>query len=130
MELRVAQDASTEQRFRLLQRWYRERLREQARPLLQKWQHEMGVELADWGIKHLKTKWGTCSIEARRIWMNLGLAKKPASCLEYIVVHELTHLLERNHNERFTAIMDKHLPTWRMCRKELNAEIDLAVTIT
>ncbi len=70
----------------------------------------------------MKTKWGTCNIEARRIWVNLELAKKPASCLEYIVVHELTHLLERNHTERFTAIMDRYLPTWRMSRKELNSE--------
>jgi predicted metal-dependent hydrolase len=90
--------------------------------LLEKWQAILGVRAGEFGIKKMKTKWGTCNIEARRIWVNLELAKKPASCLEYIVVHELTHLLERQHNGRFAAIMDKHLPTWRMNRKELNSE--------
>jgi len=69
----------------------------------------------------MKTKWGACNIEARRIWLNLELAKKPIQCLEYIVVHELAHLIERNHNDRFTAILDRHLPQWRLYRQELNA---------
>ena len=68
----------------------------------------------------MKTKWGTCSVEARRIWLNLELAKKPVQCLEYIVVHELVHLIERHHNDHFISIMDKHLPQWRFCRQELN----------
>ena len=69
----------------------------------------------------MKTKWGTCSVEARRIWLNLELAKKPVQCIEYIVVHELVHLIERHHNDRFVSIMDKHLPQWRLQRQELNA---------
>ncbi len=105
-----------------MQQWYRQHLRALIPSLLEKWQAVLGVRANEFGIRKMKTKWGTCNIEARRIWVNLELAKKPASCLEYIVVHELTHLLERNHTDRFKAIMDRHLPTWRMSRKELNSE--------
>jgi len=89
-------------------------------PLLAQWQPILEVEVADWGIKRMKTKWGTCSVDARRIWLNLELAKKPVGCLEYIVVHELMHLLERQHNDRFIELMDTHLPQWRLLRDELN----------
>jgi predicted metal-dependent hydrolase len=122
MEIHVPQEASSLQRFRLLSRWYRERLREQAEPLLQKWQKAMGVELAEWGIKRMKTKWGTCNPNARRIWLNLELAKKPIQCLEYLIVHELAHLIERRHSERFIALLDKHLPDWKARRTLLNAQ--------
>ena len=105
----------------VLQRWYREHLRELIPPLLAKWEPILGVQAADWRIKKMKTKWGACSVEARRIWLNLELAKKPARCLEYIVVHELVHLIERHHNDRFIRLMDKHLPLWRQYRQELNA---------
>ena len=81
----------------------------------------LGVALAEWGVKKMKTRWGTCNAEARRIWLNLELVKKPPQCLEYILVHELAHLLERHHHEHFIAVMDKHLPQWRHCREELNA---------
>jgi predicted metal-dependent hydrolase len=70
----------------------------------------------------MRTRWGTCNIEARRIWVNPELAKKPPQCLECIVVHEMVHLLERRHNDRFLALMDKHLPNWRRMRDELNHE--------
>ena len=100
--------------------WYREGLKTLIPPLLERWQPILGVQVADWGVKKMKTKWGTCSIEARRIWVNLELAKKPEPCLEYIVVHELMHLLERHHTERFTALMDRHLPDWRVRREVLN----------
>jgi hypothetical protein len=122
MELRVAQDASTEQRLRLLQGWYRQRLRGRLEPLLEKWQKALGVEVAGCGIKRMKTKWGSCSAEARRIWLNLELAKKPVQCLEYLIVHELAHLIERHHNDRFTALMDEHLPDWKARRALLNAQ--------
>ncbi|WP_246140339.1 SprT-like domain-containing protein [Euhalothece natronophila] len=68
----------------------------------------------------MKTKWGTCNIQAQRIWLNLELAKKPPSCLEYVIVHEMTHLFERHHNERFRSLMDQFLPHWRRYRDELN----------
>jgi predicted metal-dependent hydrolase len=112
---------NTEQRERVLHRWYRQQLKELIPPFLEKWQLALGVQVADWRIKKMKTKWGTCSVEARRIWLNLELAKKPVQCIEYIVVHELVHLIERHHNDRFVSIMDKHLPQWRLHRQKLNA---------
>ena len=89
--------------------------------LLDKWQTKVGAQVTAWGVKKMKTKWGSCNVDSRRVWLNLELAKKPPRCLEYIVVHELVHLLERHHNERFTALMDGLLPGWRMRRRELNA---------
>jgi predicted metal-dependent hydrolase len=121
IELYVQPGSSAEQRERVLHRWYRQQLKGLIPPLMEKWQSYLGVQVADWGIKRMKTKWGTCSVEARRIWLNLELAKKPVQCLEYIVVHELVHLIERHHNDHFTSIMNKHLPQWRLHRNELNA---------
>jgi hypothetical protein len=121
LELYVRPDADAKGRERVLQNWYREQLRRQIPPLLAKWEAILGVEAAAWGIKRMKTKWGACSIGARRIWLNLELAKKPVQCLEYIVVHELVHLIERHHNDRFIALMDRHLPQWRQSRHELDA---------
>lgn len=121
IELHVREELSTVQRERVLNRWYREQLRELIPPLLEKWQSRLGVQANQWAIKKMKTKWGACNVEARRIWLNVELAKKPVQCLEYIVVHELVHLLERHHNDTFTAIMNEVLPQWRLRRNELNA---------
>ncbi|MGE5623685.1 MAG: M48 family metallopeptidase [Methanocella sp.] len=121
LELRVRPDATLEQREQALLRWYRAQLRLLIPPLLAKWESRLGVSAAAWGIRRMKTRWGSCSIRARRIWVNLELAKRPAQCLEYIVVHELMHLLEHKHDKRFYSLMDAHLPGWRRCRKELNA---------
>ncbi|MGA3208772.1 MAG: SprT family zinc-dependent metalloprotease [Syntrophales bacterium] len=120
IDLYVRPGSDDEQREKVLQRWYREQLKALGPPLLEKWQQALGVAVADWGIKKMKTKWGGCSVEARRIWINLELAKKPVQCLEYIIVHELVHLLERQHNDRFTAYMDKFMPQWRLLRETLN----------
>ena len=117
--VRIGSGAST--RERVLQRWYRDRLRELVPPLLTKWERMIGVHVADWRIRKMKTKWGTCSVQAHRIWLNLELAKKPARCLEYLVVHELVHLVERRHNDVFTQMMDQYMPLWRQHRQELNS---------
>jgi predicted metal-dependent hydrolase len=100
MNLYVRSETNAEQREQVLQRWYRKQLKALILPMLEKWQAVLGVQAADWGIKKMKTKWGGCTIKAGRIWINLELAKKPIQCLEYIIVHELVHLLERHHNER------------------------------
>ena len=121
LELHVRRQSGQVERERVLQRWYREQLRELIPPLLTKWAVILGVQPAAWGIKRMKTKWGACNVDVKRIWLNLELAKKPAQCLEYIVVHEMTHLLERHHNDRFISLMDQHLPHWRLYRQELNA---------
>ncbi len=120
LELQIRPETPREKREEILQRWYRGLLREQIPELLAKWEPLIGVEVSKCGIKRMKTKWGTCNIKARRIWLNLELAKKPPACLEYILVHEMVHLLERHHNEKFRAYMDKFLPQWPMHREELN----------
>ena len=118
LDVFVRPGATAAQREAALAHWQRAQLKALIAPLLAHWQPLLGVELADWRIKKMKTKWGSCNVAARRIWLNLELAKKPESCLEYIVVHELAHLLERQHNARFTALLDKHLPDWQH-RREL-----------
>lgn len=120
IDLHVRPGASAEQREEILLRWYREQLKNRVPPLLEKWQLIIGVRVAAWGIKKMKTKWGSCNTNAGRIWLNLELAKTPLPCLEYIVVHELVHLVERHHNDRFMALMDAFMPLWRHYREELN----------
>ncbi len=119
LQLRVRPGTDRDKREEVLQRWYRQMLREQLPDLLAKWEPIVGVEVVSCGIKRMKTKWGTCNIEAKRIWLNLELAKKPPACLEYILVHEMVHLLERHHNDNFRAYMDEFLPQWRLYREEL-----------
>ena len=123
MDLFVREDSDRQRREQVLLKWYRQQLKSDVPELIAKWQGIIGVDVKDWGIKLMKTKWGTCNAEAGRIWLNLELVKKPDHCLEYIVVHEMVHLLERNHNERFMAYMDEYLPQWRSCRDELNEGI-------
>jgi predicted metal-dependent hydrolase len=106
-------------RDRTLQRWYRQQLHGLVPRLLAKWEKKIGVTAAEWRIKRMRTKWGACSIGARRIWLNSELAKKPQRCLEYIIVHELVHLLEPHHGDRFTTLMDRFLPNWAALRAQL-----------
>jgi predicted metal-dependent hydrolase len=120
IDLTVRRGSGRRERERVFQNWYRKELRRLAAPLISKWAAELGLPGPAWGIKRMKTKWGTCAVEARRIWLNLELIKKPVPCLEYIIVHELTHLLERHHNERFVQLMNTHMPLWRSHREELN----------
>jgi len=121
LDLFVRPDSNAEQREAVLLRWHRQQLKTLIPPLLDKWQPALGVQVTAWGIKKMKTKWGSCNPTAGRIWLNLELAKTPVQCLEYIVVHELAHLLERHHNERFTALLDARLPAWRQYREMLNS---------
>ena len=122
LELQVRPGTTAGQREALLQRWYRDQLRSVLPPLLDAWQKTLEVELAGWGIGRMKTKWGSCNAEARRVWFNLELAKKPPRCLEYIVVHELIHLRVRRHDAEFMALLDRHLPTWRSLKALLGQE--------
>jgi predicted metal-dependent hydrolase len=118
--LQIRPDTSIEKREAILSRWYRNQLEAIVSPLIAEWIPAVGVQLDTWGIRRMKTRWGTCNIDARRIWLNLELAKKPRHCLIYILVHELVHLLERHHNDRFRELMDRFLPQWRIYRDELN----------
>lgn len=120
VELRVRPDAPLPERRAALERWYRQHLRDVLPGLVRAWAPVMGVSVAEWRIKRMKTRWGSCNIRDRRIWLNLALARKPAECLEYVLVHEMTHLLERGHNARFYRLMDGFLPDWRTQRDRLN----------
>ena len=118
--LSVRLGSDTKKREQILQNWYRTKLREMLDPLIIKWQEKSGVRVNFWGIKRMKTRWGSCNEETKRIWLNLELIKKPESCIEYVVVHELVHILERTHSDKFVRLMDKYLPKWRDERDELN----------
>ena len=120
LHLYVNPATTLENKALVLSSYYRDALKARIAELLPVWEDKIGVKAADWGIKKMKTKWGSCNIQAKRIWLNLELAKKPPECLEYILVHELVHLLERNHNERFKGYMDRLLPDWRERRDLLN----------
>jgi predicted metal-dependent hydrolase len=108
-------------RISVLDRWYRNQLRDSVDALVAQWESQIDVKAEFWGIKRMKTKWGSCNHETNRIWLNSELAKKPPECLEYIIVHELIHLIEPSHNEKFLKLMDEHLPNWDTIRKTLNS---------
>lgn len=118
MQLRPGTDR--DKREQLLDAWYRRHMKELLPDLISKWQPIIGVQVADWGIKKMKTRWGSCNTRDHRVWLNLELVKKSLDCIEYVLVHEMVHLLERNHSERFKALMDQFLPQWRLYRDELN----------
>ncbi|MBL6986854.1 MAG: M48 family metallopeptidase [Methylobacter sp.] len=120
LKMFVKPDASIENKEKLLNAWYRAELKKCISGLLDKWQPVVGEQVATWGVKKMKTKWGSCNIQQARIWLNLELAKKPIECVEYILVHEMVHLLERNHNDAFKNHMDRFLPQWRSYRDILN----------
>ncbi len=119
--LRVTANTSTENRLKVLNGFYRDEMKLQTMKLIERWQPIIGVEAASWGIKKMKTKWGSCNPQSKGIWLNLELAKKPPECMEYILVHELVHLLERHHNKRFKDLMDRFMPNWRERRNLLNS---------
>lgn len=120
LEMHVRPKTNTTRRQALLNSWYRDQLKDLVAGYITKWEKIIPVKVRDFGIRRMKTKWGTCNIEAGRIWINLELAKKPLQCLEYIVVHEMIHLLERKHNERFLAYQTRYMPRWKSYREELN----------
>jgi predicted metal-dependent hydrolase len=110
----------TEKRHEIMNEWYRGELKKQIPSIIEKWEKILNLSVSEWQVKQMKTKWGSCNIEKRRIWINLELAKKPEQCLEYIIMHEMVHLLERHHNERFLFYMDTFLPNWKQLKTELN----------
>lgn len=121
LQLYVQYGSISEQREQVLTKWYRQQLKAELPNLIAKWEQIIGVSINDWGVRKMKTRWGTCNTQARRIWLNLELIKYPITCLEYVVVHELVHLLERKHNARFKAFMSQFMPRWRFYEAELNS---------
>lgn len=120
IQLLVKPDSTVESKSTLVKEWYRTELKRLLPELIFKWEQIIGVKCNSWGVKQMRTKWGACNVDEKRIWLNLELAKKPINCLEYIIVHELVHLLERNHNEQFVAHMNRFMPKWQQHRTELN----------
>lgn len=112
---------SKDKRRALLDEWYRDRLKDAIPPLIAKWEKLAGVRVKRFYVRRMKTKWGSCNPTAKSIRLNTELAKKPRECLEYIVVHELAHLIEPTHNSRFLALMDRLIPKWSFYRDMLNA---------
>jgi predicted metal-dependent hydrolase len=120
MLLQIRPGTSDGKKQEILEAWYREQLKEVVPLLIAKWEPLMGVKVEKYFVQKMKTKWGSCSPGFKRIRLNTDLAKKPTECLEYIIVHEMTHLLEPTHNSRFIALMDQFMPKWRFYKEELN----------
>lgn len=118
--LYVPDGATVEERRRVLDRWYREQLRQALPGVISHWEEQLGLEVPAWSLRRMKTKWGSCNRETRHLWFNVELAKKHPDCLEYLVVHEMTHYLERNHGDHFAELMDRVMPDWRGRRDLLN----------
>lgn len=120
IKLHICENSTAEQRKKSLEEWFRREMKQEAAELVEKWQKIIGVRASEVGIKIMKTRWGTCNVKTRKIWLSLRLIQKAPKCLEYVVVHELVHLLEKSHNQVFKGYMDQFLPRWRTIRKELN----------
>lgn len=111
--------ATLDEKLNSLKKWYQAQMEQIVPPLIDQWQPLLGVNVLEWGTKSMKTRWGSCNIQKQRIWLNLVLIKKPLGCLEYVLVHEMVHLLEPSHNARFHQLMDRFLPDWRIQQKAL-----------
>lgn len=117
--MEVIHYASLEDRKKLLTEWYRQQMQQAVPEVLARCEARMGLHANEWRIRDMKTRWGTCNIRERRIWLSLHLAKYPPQCLEGVITHELVHLLERGHNKRFYHFMDLFYPDWRTVKKML-----------
>ena len=118
--LQVRPRSSVAKRQEVMVDWYRKALHKVVDNLITKWQKKIGMKVEHWGILRMKTRWGTCNHKQARILINLELAKKPIACIEYVVVHELIHLIEKKHNDNFTTLMTKYQPKWKSLKEELN----------
>jgi predicted metal-dependent hydrolase len=118
--LTVRPGASVQKKAEAIHDWHKSLLHDAVSALIRKWEPKLGVKVAGHFLQRMKTKWGSCNHRARNIRLNTELVKKPKDLLEYVVVHELTHLLEPTHSERFVSILDQYYPGWREARAELN----------
>jgi predicted metal-dependent hydrolase len=121
LTLRVRPGSSTQKREEIMHEWHKAQLHAALPRLIRKWERKLGVRVSGYFVQRMKTKWGSCNPRKQNIRLNTELVKKPKDLLEYVLVHEMAHLLEPNHNERFVAILDRHWPQWRESRAELNA---------
>jgi predicted metal-dependent hydrolase len=120
MLLQVRPGTERDKRQAVVEDWYREQVKTAVPPLLARWEPRLGVRVERFHVRQMKTRWGSCNPKARTIRLNTELARKPPELLEYLVVHELVHLLEPTHNARFYALMDRYMPDWKVHRRTLN----------
>lgn len=120
--LTVRKESTAEQRENFVRQWYRELLKTEIARLLPKWEKTTGLKATGWQTKYMTTRWGTCNTKTGKIWLNVQLAKKTPECLEYVILHEFVHLVEKTHNERFVSLMDKYMPMWREVKATLNGQ--------
>ena len=119
--LRVRPGADEQRKRQLVEEWYREQVKEAVPAMIAKWERRMGVKVAHLFVQRMKTKWGSCNPRTHSIRLNTDLAKKPLECVEYVVVHEMAHLIVRHHDDRFRSVMDECLPNWRQLQRMLNS---------
>ena len=120
IELYVRPNSPMIKRQQVLDEWYRQQLKVEIPKFISLWEKKLNVQVNEFGVKKMKTRWGSCNIKKNRIWLNLELAKKPEECLEYVVIHEMVHLIEKNHNARFHSLMEKYYPNWKHSKDLLN----------
>jgi predicted metal-dependent hydrolase len=118
--MKVRPNSTRDKREQIMQEWLRNRMRENLKDLIPKWEGIIGVSASHYGIKRMRTKWGSCNSEQKRIWLNLELAKKSPQCLEYVLVHEIIHILEPKHSDRFFSLLDEYMSTWRIHKETLD----------
>jgi predicted metal-dependent hydrolase len=120
IEMYVRPNSGIQKKKAIMDKWYRGQLKELIPPIIEKWEKLMNITINEFAVKKMKTKWGTCNREAKRIWLNLELAKKPVHCIEYIIVHEMVHLRVRTHNDEFYKLLDFYYPQWKSHKQDLN----------
>jgi predicted metal-dependent hydrolase len=120
--LNTRKESSAGQHENFVREWYRELLKIEITQVLPKWERITGLKANNWQTKYMTSRWGTCNTKTGKIWLNLQLAKKTPECLDYVILHELVHLLEKKHNGRFISLMDKYLPMWREIKVTLNGQ--------
>jgi predicted metal-dependent hydrolase len=120
--LTVNKESAALQRKKFVREWYRQQLKVEIMRLLPKWEKITGLKCSSWQTKYMTTRWGSCNAETRKIWLNLQLAKKTPECLEYVILHELVHLVVKKHDEKFISLMDNYMPMWREVRFTLNEQ--------
>lgn len=121
LRMTVPKGSGADQKARWMSGWYRSQLKEKAAPRILKWSEGLGVPTPQWGVKQMKTKWGSCNPEKGTVWINLDLSKKPLSALDYIILHEMAHFISPRHDDVFIGVLNKHMPAWRQIRADLNA---------
>ena len=126
--LTVRHGSKADQRAEVIHEWHKELLHKAVPPLIQKWERKLKVKVRGYFLQRMKTKWGSCNHRAGHIRLNTELVKKPKDLLEYVVAHEMVHLIEPTHSDRFIGILDKHYPSWREARAELN-ELPLTAVV-